>query len=1109
MNDVNLRIAQLSPAKRALLEQRLKQKAVNANGFSSIERRENPNSAPLSSAQTRMWLLDQLEPGNPAYNRPSNLKLTGRLNVVALETSLNEIVRRHEVLRTSFRAVDGQPVQANAPSLALKMPIVDLSCLSLEERKNEAQRLATKEAQRPFDLSRLPLVRATLLKLGEQEYILLLTMHHIIFDGWSMGVLLRELAKIYEAFSTGKPSPFPELPIQYADFAHWQQQRLQENLLESELDYWKEQLSGDLPVLDLPTDRPRAAVQTNRGARQEILLSQNLSQSLKDLSRTEGVTLFMTLLAAFQILLHRYTGQEDIIVGAPIAGRDRIEIENLIGVFINTLVLRTLLNGNLTFKELLSRVRKIVTGAIAHQEISLEKLAEELQPERYLSHTPLFQVLFQLRNVPQEAVEVPGLKFQEFQLDRGIAAFDLTLDIIQKPTGLFCVFEYNADLFDAGTVTRIAEHYHTLLEEVTANPQEQISELPLLSEAERHQLLMEWNDTTDEYPTDKYIHQLFEEQVEQTPNAVAVVFEDQQLTYRELNARANQLARYLKSLGVKPEVLVGICLERSVAMIVGLLGILKAGGVYVPFDPHYPEDRLSYMLEDSRVEALLTQRSLESSLPSYDCRVFCLDSEWHRIEQYGRDNLEVETNAENLAYVIYTSGSTGKPKGVMNTHRGIHNRLCWMQSKYQLNSSDRVVQKTPFSFDVSVWEFFWTLMTGATMVVAKPEGHKDSNYLVNLIAQQQITTIHFVPSMLQVFLQESDLERCSSLKRVFCSGEALPFELTKRFFDRLSCELHNLYGPTEAAIDVTFWQCQPEDDLQVVPIGRPIANTQTYILDKYLQPVPIGVLGELYLGGINLARGYFNRPELTAEKFIPNPINPKISPRLYKTGDLARYLPDGNIEFLGRIDNQVKIRGFRIELGEIESFLSTHNQIQQAVVIAREDVPGDKRLVAYLVTSSESLTSSQLRQFLKQKLPEYMVPSAFVLLENLPLTPNGKIDRRALPAPDISQLKSTKTFVEPGTLTEQQLAEIWREVLGIKIVGIQDNFFELGGHSLLATQALSRIRQNLKVELPLRSLFEASTIEELGSHIENILWTKTVLNSSNDEIDNYYEEGEL
>ncbi|MBN3890742.1 MAG: non-ribosomal peptide synthase/polyketide synthase [Nostoc sp. JL31] len=1038
---------------------------------------------PLSYAQQRLWFLDQLEPNSAFYNIPMALRLVGNLNQPALEQSLLEIIHRHEALRTNFITVDGKPSQIIQTQTNWTVSVIDLKYLSTTDQEITSQKLARQLAIEPFDLANGALIRTTLLVLSETEHILLVCMHHVVSDGWSMGVFVQELAALYDAYAQGQPSPLTPLPIQYADFAIWQREWLQGNVLQNQLTYWQQQLVNAPVLLSLPTDRPRPAVQTFAGAYQKFALSAELTGGLIQLSQQQGVTLFMTLLAAFDTLLYRYTGTEDILVGSPIANRDRSEIEGLIGFFVNTLVMRTDLSGNPSFSELLTRVREIAMEAYSHQHLPFEMLVEALQPERDLSHTPLFQVMFTLQNAPLSTVELNQLSVSSTLIEGTTAKFDLTLSMENTATGVVGVWEYSTDLFDASTIERMTGHFVTLLESIIANPQQSISQLPLLTEVEQQQLLVEWNNTQADYPLDKCLHQLFEEQVARTPDAVAVVFENQQLTYQQLNCRANELAHYLQSLGVGADVLVGICLERSIEMVVGLLGILKAGGAYVPLDADYPSDRLSYMLEDAQVRVLLTQQQLKEKLPQYQGQVVYLDTDWQFISQFSQDNPITTVQDSNLAYVIYTSGSTGKPKGAMNTHLGICNRLLWMQQAYQLTALDCILQKTPFSFDVSVWEFLWPLITGAHLVVAKPGGHKDSAYLVNLILEQQVTHVHFVPSMLQVFLEEPSLENCRSLKRVICSGEALPVELQERFFARLECELHNLYGPTEAAIDVTYWQCFPNGNLRTVPIGRAIANTQIYILDEHLQPVPVGVAGELHIGGAGLARGYLNRPELTKEKFISNPFD---NSKLYKTGDLARYLPDGTIEYIGRIDNQVKIRGFRIELGEIEVLLNQYEEVQASCVIAREGTTGDKRLVAYIVPHQHSKpTTNELRQFLKAKLPDYMVPSAFVILELMPLTSNGKVDRRALPAPDLySEIKDK--YVAPLTPIEEILAQTWSQVLQLPQVAIHDNFFELGGHSLLATQLVSRIRNIFKVELPLRELFAAATLAELAREIEQL-----------------------
>lgn len=1040
---------------------------------------------PLSFAQQRLWFIDQLEPGNPTYNIPVAVRLTGTLDVEALKASLHEIVQRHESLRTTFVTIDEQPTQSILPAIDLTLPIVDLSRLEASAQAAEIQRRAIQAAQQPFDLTRGPLVRATLLRLSEHEHVLLQTMHHIVSDWWSIGVSIRELMALYRAFTLGQPSPLPALPIQYADFAVWQREWLQGERLRTQLAYWKAQLADAAGVLELPADRPRPPLQSFQGATHSLTLTREMSAALQALSQQTGATLFMTLLAAFKTLLYRYTGQTDILIGSPIANRNRAEIEGLIGCFVNTLPLRTDLSGNPGFRELLGRVREGALGAYAHQDVPFEKLVDELKPKRDLSRTPLFQVLFILQNTPTDAVELPGLTLSLLEIDRGTAKFDLTLAMAETEHGLSGTFEYNSDLFDADTVQRLADHFRVLLSGIVADPDRPIADLPILTAEERDQIVVTWNDTQRTYPLATSLHALFEAQVAQTPEAVAASFEDAQITYRELNARANQLAHHLQQLGVGPETLVGICMERSLEMVVGLLGILKAGGAYVPLDPSYPAERLAFMLSDAQVSVLLTQHHLLSTLPAQGAKLVCLDSDWHAIAQNRAENLESRASGEHLAYMIYTSGSTGRPKGAMNIHRAIINRLFWMQEAYSLSPEDQVLQKTPFSFDVSVWEFFWPLLVGARLVVLQPGGHQDSAYLVKVIQEQAVTVLHFVPSMLQMFVQEPGLTQCTSLRHVICSGEALPFELQEHFFARNGAELHNLYGPTEAAVDVSHWTCLRNDSRFTVPIGKPIANVQLYVLDAALQPVPVGVPGELYIGGTGLGRGYWQRPDLTAEKFVPNPFSLMPGARLYKTGDQARYLPAslGNIEYLGRLDHQVKIRGFRIELGEIEAALRQQAGVREAVVLAREmeHQPGHKQLVAYLVASQQPAPSlSELRSNLQKQLPEYMVPAACVFLEALPLTPNGKVNRHALPAPAGLRPDLEQAFVAPRTPIEQQLAAIWSQVLGVKQIGVHDNFFTLGGDSILSLQIIAKANQ-AGLGLTPRQIFQYQTIAELAT----------------------------
>ncbi|MEG3905890.1 amino acid adenylation domain-containing protein [Microcoleus sp. B4-C5] len=1068
-------------------------KSVEALPLLPIPRSE---SIPLSFAQTRLWFLDRLQPYSAFYNIPLALRLFGQLNIAALQSSINAIIQRHEALRTNFAIVGDQPVQVIASTLNFQLEVVNLLHLSESQREIKAKRLATVEANRPFNLEQEPLLRGTVLQLGETEYLLLLTMHHIISDGWSLGVFIRELTELYQAFCTGKPPVLPELPVQYADFALWQRQWLTGEILETQLDYWKEQLKNAPNLLELPTDRPRPPVQTFRGGYYHAVLPQELSAELTTLSKRAGVTMFMTLLAAFQTLLYRYSGQDDIVVGTPVAGRNRQEIERLIGFFVNTLVLRTDLSDNPTFEQLLNRVREVALQAYANQYLPFEQLVEALQPTRDLSYTPLFQVMFALDNALVPFVELPDLTASSYSVEIGTAKFDLTLSMENTVDGLVGVWEYNADLFNEVTIARIAGHFQTLLEAIAVNPIQPISELPLLTQRERYQLLIEGNNTTIDYPQDKCIHQLFEEQVALTPDAVALVFKGEQLTYGELNRRANKLAHYLQSLGVGPEVLVGICVERSFDMIVGLLGILKAGGAYVPIDPAYPTDRIAYMLDDSRLPVLLTQKQLAASLPEHQAWVVCLDSDWQEISTVSGLLPITDLTPENLAYVIYTSGSTGKPKGVKVAHRGLCNLVQTQIKLFDVQPDSRVLQFASISFDASIWEIIMALCTGGHLYLGTQEELQPGPALLQLLQEQKITHANLVPSVLAA-LPDDELP---ALQNIVVGGEECPSFLVERWAK--GRRFFNLYGPTESTVCATISQCFKGTGLP--SIGRPLANIQIYILDRHKQPVPIGVSGELHIAGLGLARGYLNRPELTQEKFIPNPFSHELGSRLYKTGDLARYLPDGNIEYLGRIDNQVKIRGFRIELGEIEAILNQHPGVRETTVIAKDFVAGDKQLVAYVVAQQEgSPTITDLRDFLKQKLPNYMVPGAFVVLEALPLTPNGKVDRKSLPAPDLNSLIQKADFVAPRTPTEELLASIWAKVLGVEKVSINDNFFESGGHSLLATQLLSKVSHTFGLNLPLSKLFEAPTVADISSYIEAITWaTQNIETTSNTTINN-------
>ena len=1084
------RLANLPPEKRKLLMRRLSHSGAASTDSQRIPRRPDSTPIPLSFAQERLWFLDQLETDSTAYNLSNVLRLKGPLNVPALQYSLQELVRRHETLRTTFPASGGSPVQCIVPELSLPLSVHSLDTLPAEARETEARLYARKEARRPFDLARGPLLRTSLLRLAEEEHWLVLVIHHIIADAWSLGILRQELATVYTAFCTGRAVALPELPIQYADYAVWQRQRLQGEVLEQQLTYWKEQLAGAPPVVDLPPDRPRPAVQTYQGAQHSFHVSKPLRDALQALSQQEGVTLFMLLLAAFQTLLSRYTGQTDLSVGTPIAGRTQTEVEGLIGFFVNTLVMRVDLIGNPSFREILRRVRKVALGAYAHQEVLFEKLVAELQPERHLSYPPLFQVMFALQNVPTAPLDMPKLVVEQEALDNGTAMFDLTLFIFPQEAGLWTILEYNSDLFDAATMGRLAQHFQMLLEGIAANPEQRLSDLSLLSAAERQQLLVEWNATQAEYPQQACLHELFEAQAERTPAAVAVVSEDQHLTYQELNRRANQLAYHLRKLGVEAEVPVGICVERSLEMVVGLLGILKAGGAYVPLDPTYPRERLTFMLDDAQVTVLLTQAHLSEELPASGAQVVYLDTDWETVARESEENPVNEIAA--LAYVLYTSGSTGMPKGVLGLHRGAVNRLHWMWKFSPFETAERCCQKTSLNFVDAVWEVFGPLLQGIPTVLIPEEVLKDPHRLIPTLADEHITRLVLVPSLLRAILDTPfDLHnQLSGLKYWVSSGEALSTELSQRFQERLpQGVLLNLYGSSEVSADVTWHDTREGRSLPGVPIGRPMANTQVYVLDRYLQPVPVGVHGDLYVGGAGLARGYLHRPELTAERFVSDPFSNEPGARLYKTGDLARYLPDGTIEYLGRIDTQVKVRGFRIELGEIEALLGHHGAVQEAVVVVREDQPDDPRLVAYVIPRQGQIpTNGELRSFLKQQLPDYMIPSAFLLLDALPLTPNGKVDRRALPAPEHVQLQSEETRVVPRDPLELQLTEIWEAVLGCQSISVRDNFFELGGHSLLAVRLFAQIKTKLGKELPLATLFQAPTIEQLADILRQEEW---------------------
>jgi amino acid adenylation domain-containing protein/non-ribosomal peptide synthase protein (TIGR01720 family) len=906
---------------------------------------------PASFGQKRLWFLDQLESGSAFYNLLFAVRLTGCLNVSVLQQSFQTLIERHEALRTALTTVDGEPVQAIAPSLTVHIPVINLQHLPAAERETEARKLATAEGQKPFVLSEFPLLRLKLLQLHEQEHILLLTIHHTIFDGWSISILLRELAAIYTSISHGQPLALPDLPLQYADYSVWQQEWLQGEVLEKQLAYWKQQLA-DISTLQLPTDRPRAALQTFQGKTYSWQIPQDLTAGLEALSQKAGVTLFMTLLTAFNTLLHRYTGQDDIVVGSAIANRNWAESESIIGLFVNSLALRTQINGDPSFSQLLTQVRDLTLAAYAHQDLPFEKLVDELQPERDLSRNPLFQVWFALHNLPMPSLQLGDLTLTPLEVETETAQFDFSLDIYVGETGLTGAIEYSTELFTPATIARMVEHFHTLLYGILANPQAKLSELPLLTAAETHQLLVAWNQTETENRETASLHQVFARQVEKTPDAIAVAFTDASLTYRQLNDKANQLANYLQQLGVGAESFVGVCLERSPEIIIAILGILKAGAAYVPLDPSYPSQRLAFMLEDAQIPILLTQKSLLTQLPAHNAKVVCLDTDWQKIAACDFTYTAYESS---LAYVIYTSGSTGEPKGVCCHHCGVLNLLADFTSRQPLKDTDRCSLWTSLSFDVSVYEIFSALLVGATLHIVPSEIRADSQGFMQWLQTHQITSAYIPPFMLPVLSNWLEQQPAKlPLRRLLVGVEPILEQTLTAISDRIpGLHIINGYGPTEATICTTLYSVtsQPENQRHT-PIGKPVNNTQIYLLDRHLQPVPIGVPGEIYIGGVGLAAGYLNRPQLTREKFISHAFNQSQSTRLYKTGDMARYLPDGNLEFLGRGDRQVKIRGFRIELGEIESVLKQHPSVQDTVVITRDDLAHDQRLVAYIVPQS-------------------------------------------------------------------------------------------------------------------------------------------------------------
>ena len=1047
----------------------------------AIPRRDRSVPYQLSPLQERLWFMEQLNPEQPAYNEVEAVRLRGELNVEALERALNEVIARHEMLRTTIDAVDGLAMAQVCESYLLRLKMIDLTSRAADQREAELESLLISEPRIPYHLEDEPAIRATLIRLAEHEHVFILMMHHLICDWSSEGVLWRELSALYSSYRRDESFTLPSLTLQHGDYAVWQRQRLTRTGVSDDLAFWRENLRGALPLLELPSDQPRPQVQSYRGGRHRFCINRTLTEAFRQLSRREKKSLFALFTAVFDVLLYRYTGQEDILLGVPIAERDRPEFQSIIGFLLHTHVLRTMVEGELTFRELVGRVQQGALKLYEHRSVPFDQVVRAMQPERSLSYSPLFQVMINWRDRDQHLcfIGLDGLEIESVFVDTKISKFDLTLFLTDMGEEVWAEIEYSTDLFDSASIERMFGHYQTLLEAVAADPEQRVSELPLLPDAERRQLLVQWNDTKVDYPACACIHEPFEARARQTPDRVAVVFERQTLSYGELNRRANQLAHHLTGLGVGPNVLVGLCAKRSPEMLIGLLGILKAGATYVPMDPDYPKERLQYILEDSETSIVLTQDSLVEGLPSFAGKAICLDKDWGRIANESDGNPVGRGNPEDLAYVLFTSGSSGRPKGVEISHRAVINFLNSVREAPGIKEQDILLSVTTLSFDIFGLEIWLPLTTGAKVVIASEEVARDGKELAALIQQSGATVMQATPSTWRLML-ESGWEGNPHLK-ILCGGEAWPAQLAERLAP-ICAELWNMYGPTET----TIWSATHQIRVGMpVLIGHPIANTEFYVVDSQLQPLPIGVPGELLIGGAGLARGYLNRPDLTAEKFIANRFRTDTASRLYRTGDLVRYRPDGALEFLGRIDHQVKIRGFRIELGEIESVLRSHPGVREAVVVIREE--REKQLVAYVVLAGEpSCSTAELRDCLTQKLPAYMIPTALSVLEKIPLTPNGKVDRKALSGADYtpSERQSAQDLVLPQTLLEMQLLQIWQRILGSQNIGVRDNFFEIGGHSLLAVSIINELNTLLDVNLTIPTFFLNPSIQSIARALE-------------------------
>jgi amino acid adenylation domain-containing protein len=1037
---------------------------------------EDAYAFPASFAQQRLWFLDQLESGTAVYNIPQAFRLKGKLKLELLERSFATVVERHESLRTTFSSDAGSPLQVVDDASRFSLNVVDLSHLGEEERLSQAKEMAADEAAKGFDLAKGPLLCATAYTLAEDDHVLFFNVSHIVCDGWSLALLFSELSRLYAAFAKDEPSPLGEQEIQYADYAFWQQEFFVGEELETELKFWREYLAGDLPALSLPFDHNRPAEPSTKGDLIRFNLNAEQHAAIKSLAKQEKTSLYMTLLAAFQTFLHRISGEKDILIGSPIANRDREEIREAIGFYTNTVVFRGDLSGSPSFRQLLGTCRNNVLSVLAHQELPLERIVEAINPDRRSGDNPIFQVMFAVQQAPESAFFLPDVEISAVDVHSRTSKFDLLLEMQELKNGMQCFLEYATDLFDADSAKRLAAHFEYMLDQLVANPDLSISEIPLLNERERHQLLNDWNDTRVDFDRAKCLHHLVEAQAALNPEKVAVEADGKSLTYSELDQRANRLANYLSGIDAGPDVMIGVYLDRSVDMMVSLLGILKSGSAYLPLDPSFPSDRIAYMLEDSSARMVISETALEDTLPRTQAKVVWIDTDWPIVEacEATRQNVESVT-PENLAYVIYTSGSTGKPKGVKLPHRAVVNFLGTMAKRPGMTSDDSLLAVTTLSFDISVLELFLPLSCGAKVIVATKDEAMDGAELLEVLDSSAATMMQATPATWRL-LQQAGWQGHSTLRKVLVGGEAWPAGLARELLDRVA-EVWNMYGPTET----TIWStCAQVKDADEVLIGTPIANTQTYVVDRQMQPVVVGAAGELLIGGDGLAHGYHNLPEMTADRFIDSPFG---EGRLYRTGDSVKYRVDGSLEFLGRLDNQVKVRGYRIELGEIESVLEKHDSIKQPLVIVWDGGDGDQRLVAYIVyQDGHSLTGSELRKYLRKDLPDYMLPHLFVEMDELPLTANGKVDRRALPNPLKQGQSNVLEFVEPRTEPEKFVAELWQSVLGVERVGLYDNFYDLGGHSLLSIQVTFAVEKATGYRIDLRAMV-FQNLEQIASEL--------------------------